>query len=66
MYGQPVPFLLVADLLETFSNDCERVEEKATRSLFCNLVRHFLEKMNLMRAFLMRRFGQWFGRISST
>ena len=43
-----------------------RVEEKATKSLFCNLVRHFLEKMSLTRALLVRHYRQWFGRISST
>ena len=44
-------FLLVAGLLETFSKDSvERVEEKATRSLFCKSVRHFLVKMSLWRA----------------
>ena len=32
-YSRPVPFLLVADLLETFSKDCVK-ELKATRSFF--------------------------------
>ena len=33
-------------LLETFLKDCAKELEKATRSLFCKLVRHFLVKMS--------------------
>ena len=41
---------------DVFERLCERVEEKAMRSLFCKLVRHFLVKMSFSRAFLVRRF----------
>ena len=40
-------------VLQTFSKDCERLEEKATRSLFCKTVRPFLVKMSLRRALLV-------------
>ena len=48
-----------------FERLCERVEEKATRSLFCKSVRHLLVKMSLKRAFLVRRFRQRFSRIKA-
>ena len=62
-YGRPVPFFFfkIAGLLECsadiFERLCERFEEKATRSSFCKLVRHFLVKMRLRRALLVRRYG---------
>ena len=51
---------------DVFERLCKRVEEKATRPLFCKSVRHFLVKMSLRRASLVRRFRQRFGRIKST
>ena len=62
----PYRFFSSGFVRDVFERLCERVEEKAMRSLFCKSVRHLLVKMSLRRAFLVRRFRQRFSRISST
>ena len=49
---------------DVFERLCGRIEEKVTRSLFCKSVRHFLVKMSLRRALLVRCFRQWFGHMT--
>ena len=54
------------DLLETFSKDCAKELRRRPDHCFTSRCYFFLVKMSLKRAFLVRRFCQWFGCILST
>ena len=62
-YGRPVPFFCHGFVRDVFERLCEIVEEKATRSLFCKSVRHFVVKMSLRfvngSAVFSRRYGRF-------